>query len=164
MLRDYLLSAQAIAPEDAGLHYSETIAVLGQDRVRPSPRTTKRSPIVMIEDRDQFAAVVRTKRFSPDALEEAFEGAVSVTLVAYVPRTRQLSRRLGQDTQFEAHRAAIGEALSANGGTRIFIRSTSDRIGFWKSTAHRLAPPECVFRILDGDGACRVVFERRAAA
>ena len=152
MCTEILLANQPAWPEN--LRYIEDFRVL---TLGPSGLSGEfwddESTIVAVEDRDQFNRAGRDRRFSLEGQQQTFRNASAVAIILYVPRTRSLTRRLGQSTMDRVHHAALAQLL---GRFTVLIKTTSDRARYWQGQALGFAPKGTPVVYLDGGGAVKV--------
>ncbi|WP_128755454.1 hypothetical protein [Metarhizobium album] len=152
----FLLETQAFGLEISGKTENFFVSFLDCDRLKPSPWAESSEPVVLIEDRDKYTHRCREFRYEKIGFGEAFELANAVLLVLH--RWPQGRSRLGQERRQREHQAAVDMTLAA-GGVRVFIRATTDRLQYWCHIVKTFAPPECIFRFTDTDGASRIFAE-----
>lgn len=101
------------------------------------------------EDRDQIARTPRHHRFTERAAHVICGRATAIVIVPYEPRGR---RWLGRGVADERHQAVF-RALDRCGMHLLLVRTMSDRVAYWLTTAAEHRAPGASVYVLDRTGA-----------
>lgn len=116
--------------------------------------------LIVAIDLDAYADEPRSKRFSGGTLQKIIENAEHI-IVQLFSQTKQVRpTRLGAGVHDKRHFEEIDRAKSVCGAV-FFVRTTSDRVGYWLAEIGRFEREGARVCLLDGAGAA-VVSRRRA--